>query len=251
MSVSTPRQNKAVANLASTHLTPRLAARSSESSGLIDLLETWDALEIRPTRPDWALHWSAWLGPLDAIALRGALPAIAKATPSAAPQTTHAADLSQTLQQLRKDLSGFIRQQPARQLPAQVRVSGIAKAAPEPAHDEDYGSYRQRHLDLQRRMDMRIDPFRQHCRNVLSHRSARLSQLAQMDATLEAMLSERAQILLGKLSALLERRFHRYRQDAALSMAAFEQDFQDVLVAQLHFRLEPVTGLVEAWQTGA
>ncbi len=226
-------------------------ALSSGTPGLIGLLETWSAIEVRPTRPDWALHWSAWLGPLDAIALRGALPAITKATKVVAPRTAHQPDLSQALQQLRDELTGFIRQQPVRQAPAQVRVAGIAQAAPEPVDDEDYGSYRQRYLDIQRRMDLRIGPFHQYCREVLARTSPRLSQLAQMDATLENMLGERAQALLAKLSALLERRFHRYRQDAALSMAAFEQDFQDALVAELHFRLEPVTGLVEAWQTGA
>ena len=226
-------------------------ALSSGTPGLIGLLETWSAIEVRPTRPDWALHWSAWLGPLDAIALRGALPAITKATKVVASRTAHEPDLSQALQQLCDDLTGFIRQPPVRPVPAQVRVAGIAQAAPEPAEDEDYGSYRQRYLDIQRRMELRIGPFRHHCREVLAHTSPRLSQLAQMDATLEDMLGERAQALLAKLSALLERRFHRYRQDAALSMAAFEQDFQDALVAELHFRLEPVTGLVEAWQTGA
>ncbi|MDT7513709.1 DUF3348 family protein [Rhodoferax mekongensis] len=225
-------------------------ALSSGTPGLIGLLETWSAIEVRPTRPDWALHWSAWLGPLDAIALRGALPAITKATKAVALRTAQEPDLSQALQQLRDDVTGFIRQAPVRPVPAQVRVAGIAQAAPEPAEDEDYGSYRQRYLDIQRRMDLRIGPFRQHCRQVLARTSPRLSQLAQMDATLEDMLGERAQALLAKLSALLERRFHRYRQDAALSMAAFEQDFQDALVAELHFRLEPVTGLVEAWQTG-
>jgi hypothetical protein len=224
---------------------------SSGTPGLIGLLETWSAIEVRPTRPDWALHWSAWLGPLDAIALRGALPAITKATKVVAPRTAHEPDLSQALQQLRGDLTGLIRQQPARQVPAQVRVAGIAQSIPEPAEDEDYGSYRQRYLDIQRRMELRIGPFRQHCREVLACTSPRLSQLAQMDATLEDMLGERAQALLAKVFALLERRFHRYRQDAALSMAAFEHDFQDALVAELHFRLEPVTGLVEAWQTGA
>ncbi|WNO05443.1 DUF3348 family protein [Rhodoferax mekongensis] len=224
---------------------------SSGTPGLIGLLETWSAIEVRPTRPDWALHWSAWLGPLDAIALRGALPAITKATKAAAPRTAQEPDLSQALQQLRDDLTGFIRQAPVRPVPAQVRVAGIAQAAPEPAEDEDYGSYRQRYLDIQRRMDLRIGPFRQHCREVLARTSPRLSQLALMDTTLEDMLGERAQALLAKLSALLERRFHRYRQDAALSMATFEQDFQDALVAELHFRLEPVAGLVEAWQTGA
>ncbi|NBW48514.1 MAG: DUF3348 family protein [Betaproteobacteria bacterium] len=224
---------------------------SSGTPGLIGLLETWSAIEVRPTRPDWALHWSAWLGPLDAMALRGALPAITKATKVVASRTAHEPDLSQALQQLRDDLTGFIRQAPVRAVPAQVRVAGIAQAAPEPAEDEDYGSYRQRYLDIQRRMELRIGPFRQHCREVLARTSPRLSQLAQMDATLEDMLGERAQALLAKLSALLERRFHRYRQDSALSMAAFEQDFHDALVAELHFRLEPVTGLVEAWQTGA
>jgi len=101
-------------------------------------------------------------------------------------------------------LTGFIRQAPVRPVPAQVRVAGIAQAAPEPAEDEDYGSYRQRYLDIQRRMELGIGPFRQHCREAsCPHQPPPAARLAQMDATLEDMLGERAQALLAKLSALL------------------------------------------------
>ena len=127
----------------------------------------------------------------------------------------------------------------------------MPQAVTEALVEEDYGSYRQRYLDIQRRFELRIDPLRQHCRQVLSQASPRLRQLAQLDATLETMLMPRTQALLATLAVLLERRFHRYRQDESLPMADFEQDFQAALVAELHFRLEPVTGLVEAWRTGA
>lgn len=231
-------------------------AMGSRSSGLIGLLEAWSAIEVRPTRQDWALHWSAWLGPLDAITLHGALPAIAapravSAPATRTPPTAATQNLGQALQQLREDLEGFIRQGPAQPAPAPRRMAGTAPPSPVPAEDEDYGSYRQRYLDIQRRMDWRIGPFRQHCRDMLSQSHARLAQLARMDAMLEDMLGDRTHMLLAKLSALLERRFHRFRQEEGLSMADFERDFQDALVAEMHFRLEPVTGLVEAWQTGA
>ncbi|WP_296511170.1 DUF3348 family protein [Rhodoferax sp.] len=221
-------------------------------SGLVGLMEAWAAVDTRAPRQDWAEHWSAWLGPLDAIALSTALPGIRSASmgePAAAGKK-QAVDLAELLRQLREDLTRSIRQLPAPQRPG-PRSMPLPNAVVEPAADEDYGSYRQRYIDIQRRLELRIDPLREHCRDVLSRTSPRLSQLAQLDATLETMLAPHAQALLATLAALLERRFHRYRQDESLPMADFEQDFQDALVAELHFRLEPVAGLVEAWRTGA
>jgi hypothetical protein len=115
----------------------------------------------------------------------------------------------------------------------------------------DYGSYRQRYLDIQRRFELRIDPFRAYCRQVLTHSDSRLCQLAQLDLTLESLLASRTQTLLASLAALMERRFQRYQQDEDLPAEGFEQDFQHAMLAELQFRLEPVTGLVEAWRTGA
>ncbi|BDT70497.1 hypothetical protein os4_00040 [Comamonadaceae bacterium OS-4] len=223
----------------------------SSPLGLVGLLETWAAVDTRAPRQDWAEHWSAWLGPLDAIALSTALPEIRNAG-ATAPEAgkKQAVDIAQLLQQLQDDLTRFVRLIPAPQR-SSLRSVSMPQAVTEPVVEEDYGSYRQRYLDIQRRFELRIDPLRQHCRQVLSQASPRLRQLAQLDATLETMLMPRTQALLATLAVLLERRFHRYRQDESLPMADFEQDFQAALVAELHFRLEPVTGLVEAWRTGA
>lgn len=225
----------------------------SSPSGLVGLLNAWAAVDMRAPRAAWEQHWSAWLGPLDAIALSAALPEIrATRAGTGSSRTGQHADLKQGLETLRADLLTAIRP-PQVSTPARVLPRNTGPTPPLPAAwaEDDYGSYRQRYLDIQRRMEWRIDPFRQHCRGVLSQTNGRLARLAALDATLETMLGARTEVLLAKLSTLLERRFHRYRQDSTQTGAAFEQDFQNAMVAELQFRLEPVTGLVEAWRTGA
>jgi hypothetical protein len=167
-------------------------------------------------------------------------------------------DLTRQLHALQDDLTRYIRQGPMPlRAPAQSGTARAPLAATVPAavaewvEEEDYGSYRQRYLDIQRRFELRIDPFRAYCRQMLAHSDSRLSQLAQLDLTLESLLATRTQTLLASLATLMERRFQRYQQDKDPPADGFEQDFQHAMLAELQFRLEPVTGLVEAWRTGA
>ncbi|QJW85698.1 DUF3348 family protein [Ramlibacter terrae] len=89
-------------------------------------------------------------------------------------------------------------------------------------------------------MELMIAPLRDHVRQALGRGSARLRQLAALDATLDEVLARREQALLPATAALAERRF------GDMEPAAFEQHWRDVLRAEVELRLQRITGLVEA-----
>ncbi len=246
--------------------------RGDSRSRLVSLLSEWADVDAQASRQDAAQQWSAWLGPLDAIALSAAHQAVSSATMAAISDTgpAHTLSLDEALQQLRADLIGFIRSQqtPVASPPRGPRTG--QRTEPAPATEPDYASYRQRYLEIERRMEWRIAPFRLHCRRVLSQTNTQLKQLAELDAAMEQLLTVREEGLLTKVPALLERRFKQWKKaqlDAVAEAPAaettdaspvsrrqvqrapddFEQDFQNVMLAEMHFRLEPVLGLVEAF----
>lgn len=142
-------------------------------------------------------------------------------------------------------------------------VAPSAAGAPAP----DYGAFHKRYVDLQRQMEGRVGPFRAQLRQAMARTSTRLQQLAALDAVLEQTLGPREQRLLGAVPVFLERRFEQLRpapaaaeRAAALASDApappaddagwrlrFEHEFQQVLLAELTARLQPVVGMMEAF----
>jgi hypothetical protein len=118
----------------------------------------------------------------------------------------------------------------------------------------DYGAFHKRYLDLQRQMELRIGPFRAQVREGLGRASVPLKQLAALDAVLEQTLGPREQRLMGTVPVFLERRYEQLRQAQPAEagvvprwLATFENDFQQVLLAELNSRLQPVVGMMEAF----
>lgn len=184
------------------------------------------------SRQDIAERLGDWLNVRDAIALHAAHQALpTRAAPG--PASRHgAAELQQALQNLRATLQQAIAAPPA--LPVEAQDSGFAL-------------HNQRCLDLQRRMDLAIEPFRGHVRQVLARHSAPLAQLAALDATLEQWLAGREHRLLGSVPSFLKARLEQLRQSEPDTWPApFEQELQQALRAELDLRLQPVTGLIEA-----
>lgn len=198
---------------------------------------------------DFAERLSLWLGPLDAIGLQAALQAI-RNLPAQAP----ACAAAPTEVPLREELE---------------RTRGVlARAIAEPVLRElglkdGFAPYAERHLELQRRMELAIAPLRAHARELLGRQSPRLRRLALLDATLEQALAGRAQGLLAGLPALLKARYTQLRAAAAAApdgapagaqhgaqdeewLQAFDRDWRQALRAELEVRLAPVVGLVEA-----
>jgi hypothetical protein len=205
-------------------------------STLVKLLGGWAPVEADPSGADFAERLSLWVNAFDAIGLQAAhqsIRAIAGAAPAPAraARPLHALSIEDEVRAVRAALAHAIAQ------------------APEQAADTDaaYAPYRQRHQELQRRMEQMIAPLRDHVRQVLSRVSAGLRQLAALDAVLEQVLAPREQLLLPKASVLLERRFQQLRAAGDGDwLQAFGQDWRQALLAELELRLEPVTGLVEA-----
>lgn len=248
---------------------------SFSSSTLVRLLGAWTPAQTEPPGLDVAERLSLWVNAFDAIRLQGAHQAIAslgRAQPRSAPaRRARAPALAQDVQRVRSVLTKAIAQEPGPVVetaltPADLRR--LARAAAQPAgvgDDASYAPWRQRHLELQRQMELMIPPLREHVRQALASASPQLHQLAALDAVLEQVLAPREQKLLPTVIERMERRFAELRathlqaaQDGGQHddpaawrrpggwLDQFAQDWRQLLAAELDLRLQPVTGLVEA-----
>ena len=130
----------------------------------------------------------------------------------------------------------------------------------------DYEPYRRYYFAHQRDMDLNVCQLRVKVRARLAKASPALKQLADLDAALDAILSERESKLFSKVPLLLERRFaqllkaHQQRLVATQQadnpafwmkpggwLARFCHELQTVLLAELDVRLQPTLGLIEAF----
>jgi hypothetical protein len=134
----------------------------------------------------------------------------------------------------------------------------------------DFSAYRRYILAQQRHMAASIGPLRLAARDALAACSSALKRLADLDAALDQALGHREDDLLATVPSLLEKRFEHLREAhrAALIesgeendperdperqlpqeqwLAVFRRELQDVLLAELELRLEPVVGLIEAY----
>lgn len=129
----------------------------------------------------------------------------------------------------------------------------------------NYASFQRRHVHHQRQMDSRIAALRAQARQCLMGASARLRQLAMLDAVMEQMLETRTHKLLAQWPAQLEQRFEQMHQAHQVAVAAsgqpddplawrqpggwlhgFGQVWREALLAELDTRLAPVLGMIEA-----
>lgn len=130
----------------------------------------------------------------------------------------------------------------------------------------DYEPYRRFHLAHQREMETAIAPLRNRARAALAQSAPALAKLAALDAALGDILAGREARLLATVPALLEKRFaqlrdeHRQaRADAQQAddpaawlqpggwLARFCTEMRAALLAELDLRLQPLTGLIEAF----
>lgn len=125
-------------------------------------------------------------------------------------------------------------------------AEGPVAPVAEPTGEAAFAPYRQRYVDLQRQMELRIDALRVHVRKQLATRAPELAQLAALDAVMAQMLRERTDKALSALPALVERRCVQLGGAGSHDPKAWSRALQEVLLAELETRLEPVVGLVEA-----
>jgi hypothetical protein len=121
-----------------------------------------------------------------------------------------------------------------------------------------FAPHRQRYLAKQQAMEASIGPLRERMRAALEARSPAMARLAAVDAVMAQVLDAREHSLLATVPAVLEKHFERLRQTAPAVgepgtetqpeawLETFRKDSQDVLLAELDFRFQPVEGLLEA-----
>lgn len=196
---------------------------------LVRLLGHWFPVEDSDTsRQDFAQRLGQWLNAFDAVRLDGALHVIRKFAPQP-PQTPQAATVAMLDEALRS---------------VRVALLALSPAFPVDEAAKGFDSCRQRYLDCQRQMELKIAPLRAQVRQVLAQSSTRLKQLAALDAVLEHVLEGSARRLMATVPTLLERRFEHLC--STQQAHTFGQEFQAVLQAEIDMRLQPVMGLLEA-----
>ena len=147
---------------------------------------------------------------------------------------------------------------------ARVRTA-LAKAIAEDAHaasmamTADFSPHRRRYFARQQAMETSIGPLRARLRARLAAGSPAMAQLAAVDGVMEQTLGARERTLLSSVPVLLQGHFERLRQaDLATPREpdggategkwpdVFCRDMQDVLLAELDIRFQPVDGLLDA-----
>lgn len=220
---------------------------SVPASALARQLARWLPAAADAPRQDVAERLGQWLSVTEAVKLHAARPAIAAAgaaarrRPPRLPSARLHETLSAELERVRAVLTRSITASPSHQ--------------PDPSDlDTEIALFQQRLGDQQRRMELSVDALREHVRQHLAQSTPELAQLAAIDAVMDSFFGGREQRLLNTLPAHLKARFAALRQEAAGSGApdhrrwlqAFEAEFQQLLLAELELRLQPVIGLIES-----
>ena len=252
--------------------------RNFSSSGLTRLLGDLDDDSVShagESGQDFAEKLSLWVGVFDAGTLHAAHQAVAAggvqvAHGSARTAPGKAISPREQLHQVRSILARTVAHAESPDPAGRRARLQFDPPGPVVEQEADFAPYRQHYQDQQRNMDLMIGPLRDNVRQILSAGSPALRQLAILDAVWEQMLAAREQKLLSAVPLRLKRRFESLRKAGRDSdvpkkpdqspgqslpvldgtqpawLKVFSRELQQVLLAELEVRLEPVTGLIEA-----
>jgi hypothetical protein len=248
------------------------------SSRLTRFLTENAMIDAAPVADDVGQKLGDWLNFRHAIALHGVLNPEQQ---HAAPQPAHlrrsgvmtAEALTRHVDKVRAQLEQSIAQ-------GAPSGSGLTRIDMPPAELDEpiepktaFEPYRRFYAAHQRQMEVTLQTLRSQVRGQLSKSTPSLQQLATLDAAFENILSEREALLLAKVAKLHEKRFAQAlkkhiqqlstRQAEAMAEGAeapsatavsplpwllpFRQAMRTALLAELDTRLQPVLGLVEAF----
>lgn len=247
-------------------MTRALPRTNFNSSRLTRFLADLDLMAANVPGPAFAERLGEWLNAADAMRLYAAHNAGAGAQDaSAAARLATPAALGEECARLRTALTDGIVQSCTPGGATRIRLPLPDPNAPADIA-ADYEPYRRFHLAQQRDMELAIGPLRGRVRAALTQAAPALGKLAALDAALDGILSGREGKLLAAVPALLERRFAQLRAAHRQALAAAQQvddpaawlqpdgwlahycqELQAALLAELDLRLQPLTGLIEAF----
>lgn len=227
------------ANSASAALTaaPTAAPAASARSELVRLLAPQLQADRAAAEAPLAQRLGDWMGWTHAITLSAALaPAPAAGVPT----------LPRALRRAQAERCTADREALVRSLHAAWADPGD-RAELDEGEPGDDTPWRRRHARAQRHLEPAVATLRARVRQAVGGASARLQQLAALDAALEAALASSLRELLGRVPGLLAARCAAFdRSDAAAWRARCLAEQQALLQAELALRLQPVDGLIEA-----
>lgn len=263
-------------------MTRALPRAHFNSSRLTRFLTENAMIDAAPVADDVGQKLGDWLNFRHAIALHGVLnPEQQPNAPQPAPDSAQfhrvgvmtAEALSRHVDKVRAQLEQSIAQ-------GAPSGSGLTRIDMPPTELDQpiepktaFEPYRRFYAAHQRQMEVSIQALRSQVRGQLSKSDPKLQQLATLDASFENILSEREALLLGKVAKLFEKRFtqalKKHIQELsnlqaeataegaqapsapALSplswLLPLRQAMRTALLAELDTRLQPLLGLVEAF----
>ncbi|MBC7699555.1 MAG: DUF3348 domain-containing protein [Massilia sp.] len=193
------------------------------------------SVDVDASRQDVAEKLGLWLSTLDTLQLHAAHQSI-KAFAEETPAHVRAATSHPLEEDVHRVRSAMVQA---------ITANGAAKAI---ETDAGYAPYRQCYLEQQRHIESKIASLRSHVRQVLSRASPQLKQLAYLDTVMDQVIGGREQRLMSTVPVLLEKRFEQLRRAQPDGWHdTFRQEWQDVLLAEMNVRLQPVVGLMEAF----
>lgn len=181
-------------------------------------------------------EWMGWTHAIGLSSVLGAAAPVAEA-PAAAP-----AEAAAVAQRCSAERLAFVRAQHA----GWAGPGGVEHDLPDELL-RDYAPFRRHHTAQQRALERGVAALRARVRQAAGGVSARLRQLAALDAALEAALAARTRELLAGVPGVAERRFRALRDGGAADWrSAFAAEQRVLLHAELDLRLQPVDGLIAA-----
>ncbi|MFP5467168.1 MAG: DUF3348 family protein [Gammaproteobacteria bacterium] len=220
---------------------------SVPASNLARRLARWMPASVEMPRQDLAERLGQWLNVKEAIALHAAKGMVDAAGAAVARRSrVQTEGLRAKLQAELRRVRALLEQSIRRRDPSH---------RPDPDDpDTEFAFHLQRLNEQQRRMEMSVDALRSHVHERLMQSSADHARLAALDAHMQALYGAREQRLLAQLSTFLKTRFAALQQEAATSefppdphwLQTFADEFEQVLLAELDLRLQPVMGLIES-----
>jgi hypothetical protein len=245
------------------------ATSALAGSEFVRLLVAWGELpaalagSLSASGAAYGERLSSWFTWTDAIALSGVLNRTADMPhPGLLTTAERLAAESQELARVQRVLRSHIRMEPdarkARSRPAMGTARPVpaglpARLAAMVAEEDGFALHRQRYLSLQKVMENGVAPLRQRVREAVACTSPDLAQLAALDVLMEDVVGQRERALLARVPSLLERRYERLQSevDTTELNPRFQRELQQLLEAELAFRLQPVEGLLDALRQAA